>query len=427
MKYIRYLILLYGILTLTQNIIAKNLVDGNSAFIDLVVGVKNKQTNASPQMQTVRIHYRVNRIVIERDYMGNAEAFEMLNRIFAEHPADEIAYIVITGTASPEGPPRNNEWLSEQRAAALKNYILDNYPGFYDDQIITIARGEDWSGLETMIKKDMKVPYRNELLRILQNNRISREEQKRRMAALGGGQAYKYLQSYILPYLRGGVSSMIYFRDKPTADTIEIVRIDTVYIERTPLLPQGNTDTDKKKKKPFYIAIKTNLLYDAALLPNLAVEVPFGKNYRWSVAAEGNWSWWDTGANNYNYHRIQMAGVELRRWFEYKTRRPLNGLYVGAYAYGGTYDVRLFAKKDTDKGQLSDLSYSAGLSLGYVIPIGWRWNLEFGIAAGYFGGKYKKYNHSTCEDGTFPWLSSHNRNYFGLTKANISIVWVIGK
>lgn len=402
------------------------------AFVDLVVNVKHEPADTSA-MQTVRLHYRVNRTAIERDYMDNAQALEMLDRIFSTNPTENIAYIVITGSASPEGSPQNNARLAEQRAESLKRYILTNYPGLHDDQIVTIPLGEDWGGLESMIENDANVPYRDELLRILRSG-ISREEQKRQMAVLGNGQPYKYLQEYILPHLRGGVSGTIYFRERPTpvADTVKIVRVDTVYreiyipTETIVYVQQEVVPPLARAKKPFFIAVKTNLLYDAALLPNLSIEIPFGQNYKWSAALEGNWSWWDTGASKYNYHRIQMAGVEVRRWFGNRSGNPLNGWYVGLYGYGGDYDIRLFADKNSDIGQQSLWSYSGGLTFGYAMPVGRRFNLEFGFGVGYLGGIYKKYNVSDCRDGVFPLLSTHRRNYFGLTKATVSLVWQIG-
>lgn len=429
LKYFRLLILaLCGILTFPSNITAENVAENDAAFVDLVVSVKDEFVDAS-RMQTVRIHYRVNRTVIERDYMSNAQSLDLLDSVFTVHQVEDIAYIVITGCASPEGPSRNNDRLAEQRAAALKNHIMAKYPGLYDDQIVTIPRGENWDGLEAMIKNDENVPYREELLKIISSN-TPREEQKRRMAALGGGRAYKYLHENILPHLRGGVSSMIYFRDRVSerVDTVYIVRVDTVYLDRPVggLVGGDGSGLGRNGKKPFYIAIKTNLVYDAALLPNLAVEIPFGRNYQWSAAVEGDWSWWDTGANKYNYHRVQMVGAELRRWFWNRSGNPLNGWYAGLYGFCGDYDIRLFADKNSDIGQQSLWSYSGGVSFGYAMPVARRLNLEFGLGAGYFGGKYKKYDVSDCQDGVFPVLSTHRRNYIGVTKVNVSLVWQIG-
>ncbi|MDL2320290.1 DUF3575 domain-containing protein [Alistipes sp. OttesenSCG-928-B03] len=369
----------------------------------------------------------MNRTVIERDYMDNAQALELLDRIFTTNPVENIAYILITGSASPEGPPQNNSRLAEQRAESLKYYILANHPGLYYDQIVTIPRGEDWDGLVAMVENDSNIPLRDDLLRILRSD-IAREEMKRKMAMLGGGRTYKYLQEYILPHLRGGVSGTIYFRDRPipVADTVTVVRVDTVFLEKTVYVPQEPAYTPARPRKRFYIAVKTNLLYDAGLLPNLAVEIPFGRRYGWSAAIEGNWSWWDTGADKYNYHRIQMAGLEVRRWFGNRSRNPLNGWHVGVYGYAGDYDIRLFADKNSDVGQQSLLSYSAGLTVGYAMPLGRRFNLEFSAGGGYIGGEYKKYDVSDCADGVFPVLGTFKRNYFGLTKAGISLVWQIG-
>lgn len=427
-KYSKFLVsFLCGVLAFSMNARATNTFDSDLVFDK---NVKNDSADTSRmQTQTVRIHYRVNRTFIDPNYMNNSQSLGKFDNIFTEHSANEIAYIVITGCASPEGPSRNNERLAEQRTLALKNHIKAKCPELTDDQIVTIPRGENWDGLLSMIEEDQNVPYKNELLRILRSN-TPREDQKRRMMALRGGEPYKYLKRHILPHLRGGVSSMIYFKEKPVAtpDTVRIVHMHSVYMERTVfvLAPQQH-----KERKPFYIALKTNLLYDAALLPNISLEIPFGRKYRWSAAIEGNWSWWNTGANNsygysYNYHRIQMGGVELRRWFWNRTDNPLNGFYVGVYGYAGDYDIRLFAKKNNDLGQQSLLSYSAGLTVGYAMPIGRRLNLEFGLGAGYFGGIYRKYDVSDCKDGAFPIRGTYRRNYFGLTKANISLVWLIG-
>lgn len=185
-----------------------------------------------------------------------------------------------------------------------------------------------------------------------------------------------------------------------------------------------------KVRKPVYWAVKNNLLFDLALLPNLAVEIAFGKNKAWSVEAGGNWSWWNTAADDYYYHRIQMASLELRHWPRRRHaagRNPLNGWYVGVYGYGGDYDIRLLTKKNSDEGEQSRWTYSAGLTAGYALPISRHFNLEFGLSGGYLGGEYKRYTVSDCADGTFPLKSIRKRNYYGLTKASISLVWVIGK
>ncbi|NDW18407.1 DUF3575 domain-containing protein [Dysgonomonas sp. 216] len=391
---------------------------------------ETKQVRDSSFSKTVRIHYRVNKTVIDRNYLENAKALNIIDEVFKDNPIEDGDFIVITGRASPEGPFRNNQRLAEARALSLKNYIKQKYPEIKGNQIVTLSGDEDWDGLIMMIEKNENVPYRHELLSIL-NSGLKREKQKAWIKKLNNGKVYSYLLKNILPYLRESVTGTIYFKKGERfalglvrTDTVEVHRVDTVFVEKEIL--RTDTICPPKVKRSFVMAIKNNLIYDAALLPNLAIEIPFGHNYNWSVGIEGNWSWWNTNANSYYYHRIQIAGVELRRWFGNRTGNPLNGWFVGAYGYGGTYDIRLFTEKNSDEGQLSNWSYSGGLTFGYAMPIAKRFNLEFGLGVGYLGGRYHKYTVGACEECIFPWQSTHQRSYIGLTKANISLVWLIG-
>ena len=391
------------------------------------------EPNDSADTEIVTIHYRVDKIRLLTDYMDNARQLGIIDRTFSNVPLmEDMDFVVIIGAASPEGYTDRNAWLGANRALALKSYIMWKHPYINRDRLLTFSAGENWDGLVWMVEQDPDVPHRKKLLNLLSQD-LTPDTKRLKIQSMGNGTTYEYLKKKMLPYLRGGTACMIYFKkdrkEEPQIVKDTVVVADTIYIEKI-VYDCSNCfdrdDTPKAGKRDFIFAVKNNLLYDAALLPNLAVEVPFGKNYRWSVEVEGHWSWWNTNATSYNYHRIQMAGVELRRWFANKTGNPLNGWHAGLYGYGGTYDVRLFTNSNDDKGYLSNWSYSAGLSIGYAKPIGKRFNLEFGLGFGYFGGEYKKYDVSDCRDNTFPWLSTHNRKYIGLTKAKVSLVWIIG-
>lgn len=199
-----------------------------------------------------------------------------------------------------------------------------------------------------------------------------------------------------------------------------VYKTDTVYITTTQYI---HTEKLPKTRAPLYLAIKTNLLYDALLLPNLAVEWYMGK--QWSLMLEGNWSWWtfDRPIQNWWYHRIQTGGVELRRWF--KSPYPLHGHALGVYSMIGNYDVRFFAEDEYTKGYLSNLSWSAGLSYTYSLPIARKLNLEFGLAIGYVGGRYYKYNYCMTHKH---WAQQgvYNRKYIGPTRVGVSLVWLLG-
>lgn len=370
------------------------------------------------------LNFRVNSALLERDYMDNARVLELIHRTFADKRLlSSMDFITITAAASPEGNVSVNEKLASDRALAVRTYIMWKYPFMDRDRIFTFSIGEDWAGLRKMIENDHATPFRQDVLLII-DSYPSAPTRWRMIKELGGGTAYSYLSKYMMPYLRGAVACMIYYKEdsKPITVTETLTQVDTVYIDRLvektieiPVIEQSASQS-----KPYQFAVKTNLLYDIALLPNLALEFPLGN--RWSVEVEGQWSWWNTKTTHNNCWRIQTAGLELRKWLGSKSLASLNGHYLGLYGMAGTYDVK-FRNKN---GYLSDMSYSAGLSYGYAFPIARRFNLEFGLAAGYFGGKYKVYDQYDVVNEMFPLKERRNMHYFGLTKAKVSLVWIIG-
>ena len=79
------------------------------------------------------------------------------------------------------------------------------------------------------------------------------------------------------------------------------------------------------------VAIKTNLIGDALLNPNLAVEV--GVAPKWTVELSGQWNAWTVG----NDHRWKhwVVQPEARYWF----CERFSGHFVAIHALGGQYNV----------------------------------------------------------------------------------------
>lgn len=152
------------------------------------------------------------------------------------------------------------------------------------------------------------------------------------------------------------------------------------------------------------------------LVPNVGIEFSLGRG--WTVGAMGMFAWWsDRGRNR--FERVYGGEVEGRRYFgSLPEGRALSGHHLGVYAQMLTYDLEWGGS-----GYLSDLSYGAGVSYGYSLPIGRRLNLDFTLGVGYFGGKYKKY---TPAGGHYVWDATRKRNWWGPTKLEVSLVWILG-
>lgn len=410
--------------------------------------------------RTLVFYFRFQKSLLERDYLRNNTTFAELDALISDREAaSRVTGIDIIGSSSPDGLTSVNDRIALERARAVKGYIMWKYPHMNREIIGISSVGENWEGLRQMVEADPNVPSRDEALKII-SLPIESMDKEARLRNLAGGATFGYMINNMLRYLRTGTSCVVFFGDaetetaQPEPDSQPAIAIipesegitttDTVTEMPDPPLTQIVADTDIPEpdnmqpdpdyssvqpdpaalssagaahpRNNYYWALKTNMAYNALLLPNLSAEFSLGK--KWSLGVEGIYSWWKFG--NTSFERVQIGGVELRKWFGRKSSTPLNGYFVGAYAMAGTYDIQTGGY-----GYLSDFSYSAGLTFGYSMPIARRLNLELGIGLGYFGGEYKKYTYDATEN-CYPWLGTFERHYIGPTKANVSLVWLLG-
>lgn len=178
-------------------------------------------------------------------------------------------------------------------------------------------------------------------------------------------------------------------------------------------------------ERPFYMAIKNNMLYDVAAVPNIGAEFYLGKNF--SIAANYMHAWWSKESKNF-FWRYYGADMSIRWWFGKPTRvKPLQGHHIGVNYQILTYDFQLGNKgimAGMPNGNLVDrANHIVALEYGYSLPVARRLNLDFGIGFGYHWGLFEEY---TPIDGHPVWEATKRRQYFGPTKLEVSLVWLIG-
>ncbi len=160
-------------------------------------------------------------------------------------------------------------------------------------------------------------------------------------------------------------------------------------------------------------SIKTNLLYDAALMPSLEVE--YRINERWSVAVEGNMAWWHNDGKH-KYYQLATILPEARYWFKPQGQR--RGHYVGLFGGGGWYDLENGGRGYKGEGGMIGLSY------GYQFPVGKYFSFEAGAGVGYAHTEYEEY---LPIDGHYVYQETKRTSYFGPLKLKFSWVWHIGR
>lgn len=386
---------------------------------------------------SVKMYFHQNRIGLDPTLRGNQQALDRIADSLRTSYADSVLRlrrIEVVGAASPEGRVGYNKWLSERRANTLFSY-LSKYGELPDSLKTTVFVGRDWNGLIRLVETDPKVPYRAETLSLLL---IIADEVRRgvetqgdhvlRLKRLRGGVPYKYLYNNLFPPLRASKLRLWYERiwnpvkPKPVHDTVTVVvhdtlttvKLDTVYVS----LPCPES--------PFYMDIRTNLLYDALAVPNIGVEFYLGKN--WSIVGNWAYAWWKTD-RRHRYWRLYGGDIAVRKWFgRAATAKPLTGHHVGVYGSIFTFDFEWGGRGymgGKPGGTLwGKMNYAAGVEYGYSLPIARRLNIDFNIGVGYWGGTYHEY---LPQDDCYVWQCTKQRHWFGPTKAEVSLVWLIGR
>lgn len=173
------------------------------------------------------------------------------------------------------------------------------------------------------------------------------------------------------------------------------------------------------------IGLKTNLLYGIyTQTPNIGLEVAVAPKSTIDFQAGYN-PWNLNGSEANNKKRVHWLGeVDYRYWLCQK----FSGHFVGAHILGSEYNISaqklpiLFGKESEDY-RFQGWAAGVGLHYGYQFLLGQHWNLELSAGFGYAYLKYDKYECRKCGEK----LSREQRNYFGPTKAGVSIIYLFNK
>lgn len=405
------------------------------------------------------ILFRQSQSAIDLGLDGNKERLDNLIRNIRNISAQDSAYVLnllrVTGSSSLEGSEQFNRQLSERRAQSLFKYISDHVS--YPDSITQFEYlGRNWRGLYHLVATDRLVPYQGEVLALLRKaftTDLSAAESNsllQRLKTLRGGVPYAYMYRNIFPALRYSDIHVEYSkrihqeitglvnltidsdeatrRDSVPSENIitEFVGIEEIPADSLAVEPADTLGLTSETKKPFYMDLRTNMLYDIAAVPNLGAEFYLGKNF----SILGNWmyGWWDNNPRH-RYWRVYGGDLGARWWFGRKANaKPLTGHHLGIYGGALIFDFEwggtgyMGGKPGATLWQRCLVN--AGIEYGYSLPVSRHLNIDFSLGIGYLGGNYSKYYPF---DNDYYREKEYKLRFFGPTKAEISLVWLIGR
>lgn len=387
------------------------------------------------------IYFRPGYSMLELSYRDNAANMKALTQgiqTIKGNPCVQLQHIRILSAASPEGNSALNKRVAKRRGERLRDYLKETL--VLPDSIFTVSSaGEDWQGLASLIAKE-KTPWRNKALQIIRhtpewvtrNGKVV-DGRKRQLQNLDGGKAWKYMLDNHFYTLRTGAVVVCEVKTLAAESTPsaaeasqEQARSEQARLESasqspsSPPFPAIPSQVHPESQAPpvaSYFALKSNLLYDALLVPNLSLEASIGSG--WTLGAGGMLAWWSKDAKH-RYWRIYGGDLEIRKYFGTLSKsKPLQGHHLGIYGDFLTYDFEFGAK-----GYQSKATYAAGIKYGYSHPIANRLNLDFALGIGYLHSNYKTY---VPRDGCYVYQETKKQKWLGPTQAEISLVWLLGK
>ena len=392
------------------------------------------------------IYFRPGYSLLELSYRDNAANMKALTQgiqTIKGNPCVQLQHIRILSAASPEGNSALNKRVAKRRGERLRDYLKETL--VLPDSIFTVSSaGEDWQGLASLIAKE-KTPWRNKALQIIRhtpewvtrNGKVV-DGRKRQLQNLDGGKAWKYMLDNHFYTLRTGAVVVCEVKTLAAESTpsaaearLEQARQEQARPESAsqqqaslspasppfPAIPSQVHPAQEPPPAASYYALKSNLLYDALLIPNLSLEASIGSG--WTLGAGGMFAWWSKDAKH-RYWRIYGGDLEIRKYFGTLSKsKPLQGHHLGIYGDFLTYDFEFGAK-----GYQSKATYAAGIKYGYSHPIANRLNLDFSLGIGYLHSNYKTY---VPRDGCYVYQETKKQKWLGPTQAEISLVWLLGK
>lgn len=386
---------------------------------------------------TLEIRFRLDSTRVDLDFADNGlrleEFIRQFNARYAGRGPAGIQLDIYAG-ASPEGPAKHNRWLGEQRGASIARTLRGRLGGRVGT-INVFNEGARWSDFYEAVASSGE-PWRDEVLSIIRRpaseNGDALDARELALRRLQGGKLWPVLlRDYLSPLRSGGTAVLSWHPERDTVVIRETVTTrDTVVVIHENICVKDAAAPAVREpadQSPAW-ALKTNLLLDAALAPNVEAEFPLGTKNRWSIEGEIIFPWW-TFARNAYAEQVLNLGVELRYWLGKRLYHPvLDGWHIGLAAAAGYYDLEW--KSEGYQGE-----YVNGyINIGYQHRFGrdLRWGVDAGLGLGalytphhryYLGSTRFPETHTETYDDHLMYRRKGDFLWPGAVHANVSLMY----
>lgn len=375
---------------------------------------------------SVKVYFQQGKSQFDPMFQDNVWRLSELSNRVKQLQLDSLARIErvqVIGGASPEGSVEVNRRLTHERARSLLEYLRPHLR-FDEDNFEVDFNQLDWFFLESLVREDAGVPFRDEVLRLIGEQDL---------AGLKKNQAaWNYMLKNLFPEMRATVVAFEYMALEEELKKLEPVveepapQADTVPVRRSYTPPPMPDDDDLPLELSDgttgrSVYLKTNFIPWAMLNANLGVEFEIGNHLSFSIPVVYSALNWFTANTKF---RTLGTQPELRFWlFD-----DFHGPFLAVHGTYGLYNVALSSMEyriQDREGRTP--AYGAGLNAGWKFRLDRnradRWGLELSIGYGYLHLDFDRFEN--FENG--PYVSSGIENYLGPDHASVALTYRFGR
>ena len=173
----------------------------------------------------LEIIFKVSKIEIDSSVFNNEVTFgkilSAVDKIYS-NPKFRVDKIEIAGYASPEGRRSFNNWLGQNRAKALIDYIIENRPQYnLTADNFRLRNGEEnWPGLRRLLMES-RIAEKDQVVEII-DMEIPDEEKKLKIKAIDNGKVWKKMLDQVYPHLRSARYLAVYY-DSTQDEAVDVI------------------------------------------------------------------------------------------------------------------------------------------------------------------------------------------------------------
>jgi tetratricopeptide (TPR) repeat protein len=175
----------------------------------------------------LEVIFKVSKTEIDSTVFNNEVTFgkilSAIDKIFA-NPKYKVDKIEIAGYASPEGKRSFNNWLGENRAKALIDYIIEHRPQYnLTPDNFRLRNGEEnWEGLRRLVLTS-SIEEKDQVAQIIDMD-LPDEEKKLKIKAIDNGRVWVKMLREVYPHLRSARFLAVYY-DSTEDEAVDMINL----------------------------------------------------------------------------------------------------------------------------------------------------------------------------------------------------------